>query len=306
MDTKKISKSIVRFFGWLGLITCYQVVRVIPQRFIRGLGTAIGSLGYFAAGKQRRIALESLNIAFGAEKTKEELEKIAKDSFTFMAKSGLEIMHLLDHPGFLKERVEITGKEILDSALAKGKGVILVSAHFGNFPLILARLCMDGYKGAGIMRLMRDSRVEKIFLKKRQDFRVKTIYSQPRDACVHQTIAALRNNEIVFIPLDQNFGTSGIFVDFFGRKAATAVGPVVFAQRTDSLILPCFVIRDKNDYHRIIFEPPLLLETGRNSRETILINIQKLTNIIESYIRKYPAEWGWIHRRWKSKPSQGG
>jgi KDO2-lipid IV(A) lauroyltransferase len=275
----------------------------MPRSFIRGLGSGIGSLGYFAAGRQRKIALESLNIAFGAEKTEDELKKIAKDSFTFMAKSGLEIMHLLDHPGFLRERVEIAGKEILDSALAKGKGVILVSAHFGNFPLILARLCMDGYKGCGIMRLMRDSRVEKIFSKKRQNFRVKTIYSQPRDVCVRQTLAALRNNEIVFIPLDQNFGTSGIFVDFFGRKAATAVGPVVFAQRADSVILPCFVIRDENDRHQIIFEPPLLLEAGNNSKETILINIQKLTGIIESYIRKYPAQWGWIHRRWKSKPS---
>ncbi|MBU1905372.1 MAG: lysophospholipid acyltransferase family protein, partial [Candidatus Omnitrophica bacterium] len=114
---------------------------------------------------------------------------------------------------------------------------------------------------------------------------------------------ALRNNEAVFLPLDQNFGSGGVFVDFFGKKAATAIGPVVFARRTKAAIVPCFIIRQKDDTHQIVFEPPLELEEGKDKQETIVINIQKLTNIIESYIRRYPAEWGWIHRRWKSKPS---
>jgi KDO2-lipid IV(A) lauroyltransferase len=153
------------------------------------------------------------------------------------------------------------------------------------------------------MRPMRDSRVEKIFMHKRNRFNIKTIYNQPRDVCVNKSIEALRNNEIVFIPIDQNFGSGGVFVDFFGAKAATATGPVVLAQRTKAALLACFIIRQKDDRHKIIFEPPLNLEQGQDFRETAVINIQRLTNIIESYIRRYPAEWGWIHRRWKSKPS---
>jgi KDO2-lipid IV(A) lauroyltransferase len=148
---------------------------------------------------------------------------------------------------------------------------------------------------------MRDSRVEKIFMKKRARLNINTIYSQPRNACVNNTIKALRNNEAVFIPLDQNFGTGGVFVDFFGQKAATATGPVILARRSGALLLPCFIIRQKGDSHKIIFEPALDLEEGKDQQDSILINIQRLTNIIESYIRKYPAEWGWIHRRWKSK-----
>jgi len=120
---------------------------------------------------------------------------------------------------------------------------------------------------------------------------------------VNNTIAALRNNELVFIPIDQNFGTAGVFVNFFGRKAATATGPVILAQRTKAALVPCFIIRQPGDRHKIIFEPALELSEGKDHRDTILINIQALTDIIESYIRKYPAEWGWIHRRWKSKPS---
>ena len=138
---------------------------------------------------------------------------------------------------------------------------------------------------------------------KREKFKVKTIYSQPRKECVDLTIRALRNNEVVFIPIDQNFGTAGVFVDFFGQKAATATGPVVFAERTKAGILPCFIIRQADNTHKIICEPAIELVEGRDSQETIALNIQKLTNIIEAYIRKYPAEWGWIHRRWKSRPN---
>ena len=212
-------------------------------------------------------------------------------------------MFLMDKPQLLKKRIHLVNKEHLDTALVKGNGVILISAHFGNFPLLLARLSLEGYKASGIMRPMRDERVEKIFVKKRQKYNVKTIYSQPRTVCVEMVIRTLRNNEVVFIPIDQNFGTGGVFVDFFGQKAATATGPVVLAQRTKAALLPCFIIRQPDDTHRIVFEPQLELGEGKTPQETVLINIQRLTSIIESYIRKYPAQWAWIHRRWKSKPA---
>lgn len=303
MDSKKIRKSISRFFGWLGLILCSLIIKIIPGPYIYGFATGIANLGYIIARKHRKIALESLTIAFGRDKSKRQIEQIAKDSFIFMAKAGVELLFLVDRPRLFKKRVELVGKENLDSALSKGNGAILVSAHFGNFPLLLGRLSLEGYKAGSIMRPMRDSRTERFFMKKRQRFKIKTIYSQPRRACVETTIKALRNNELVFIPIDQNFGTGGIFVDFFGRKAATATGPVVLAMRTKAAILPCFIVRQKDDTHKIIFEPPLNLEEGKDYQETIGINVQKLTNIIESYIRKYPAAWGWIHRRWKSKPN---
>ncbi|MBN2831012.1 MAG: lysophospholipid acyltransferase family protein [Candidatus Omnitrophica bacterium] len=292
-----------RLFGWLGLNICSLIIRILPEKFIYGFAKAISSLAYVFAKKQKDIAFESLKIAFGKEKSMEELDKIVRQCFDYIAKSAVELMSLMDKPQLLKRRADIVGRENLDKALLNRNGAILVSAHFGNFPLLLGRLAVEGYKTAGIMRPMRDLRVEKIFLKKRRKFGVKTIYSQPRNVCVNDTIESLRNNELVFIPIDQNFGTAGVFVNFFGRKAATATGPVIFAQRTKAALIPCFILRQEDDRHRIIFEPALDLKEGENPKETILINIQRLTDIIESYIRKYPAEWGWIHRRWKSKPS---
>lgn len=301
MDFKKINKSLGRLAARLGLFWCSLIIKIIPGPLIYGFAQAIGNLGYRLVSRQRNTAIESLNIAFSRQKSPRELEKIARDSFIFMSKSAVELLFLMDRPQLLKERVAIEGKSHFDAALACGKGVILVSAHFGNFPLLMSKLSLEGYKIAGIMRPMRDASVEKFFMAKRIRLGIKTIYSQPRQACVNNTIETLRSNEAVFIPLDQNFGTAGVFVDFFGRKAATATGPVVLAQRTGAALLPCFIVRQKDDTHKIIFEPVQELTEAADPRQAIIINIQKLTDIIESYIRRYPAEWGWVHRRWKTK-----
>jgi KDO2-lipid IV(A) lauroyltransferase len=304
MNLKQIRKNLAYLAGWFGLTVCSLIIKGLPAAWVYGFADNLAKIGYWCAGKQRTIALDSLRIAFGRTKTDEEIREIAQICFTYMSKSAVELMFLLDKPELLRSQVRLQGEEYLQEALAKGKGVILVSAHFGNFPLLLARLSLQGYQVSGIMRQMKDARVEKIFLDKRNRYKVRTIYSQPRNLCVDTTIRTLRNNELVFIPIDQNFGTAGVFVDFFGQKAATATGPVVLAQRTGAALLPCFILRQKDDSHVIVFEPALELAHGKSAGETITINIQRLTDIIESYIRRYPAEWGWIHRRWKSKQSK--
>ena len=211
-------------------------------------------------------------------------------------------MFFIKKPHLVKEVVSLENKYILDQALSRKKGVILVSGHFGNFPLMLLRLKAAGYLINGIVRPMRDERVEKMFSKIKNDLEIKTIHSKPPKACVNSIIRALKNNEIVFILLDQNFGTGGIFVDFFGRKAATAVGPAVLALRTKAAIVPCFIVREEDNTQKIVIEQEFRLEKKKDFNQTVLINIQKLTSIIESYIRRYPSQWAWIHRRWKTKP----
>lgn len=304
MDWKKIRKSVPRFMGWFALMACSFIIKFVPERFLYSFANGISSLGFMCAVKQRKTAIESLGLAFGKEKSPEEIKRIAKESFTYMARSAIELMFMMDKPWLLKKRIGFENIGYFDQALKRGKGVILVSAHFGNFPLLLARLAQEGYNISGIMRPMRDARVEKLFLEKRRKYNVQTIYSQPRNTCVEGTIRTLRNNGSVFIPIDQNFGTAGIFVNFFGRQAATATGPVIFAQRTKAALVPCFIVRQKDNRHKIIFEPSLDLKEADTPAETISRNIQELTDIIEKYIRKFPAEWGWIHRRWKTKPNK--
>lgn len=304
MTWKQVSKDLKRSLAFWGLVISSLIIKRLPRRLLYRFAKFMANLGYYVAVKQRRIALESLRIAFVHEKTPAQRKKIAQDCFTYMAKGGVELLFLSARPELLKQRTIFIGKENLDAALAKKRGVILVTAHFGNFPLMMTRIKLEGYEISGIMRRMRDERVERFFFRERNRIGIKMIHSQPRKACVESSLKTLRNNEILAIQLDQNFGTGGIFVNFFGQKAATATGPVVLALRTKAAILPAFILRNPDDTHRIIFEPEYCLKPGQAYTETLLFNIQELTRIIESYIRRYPAEWGWIHRRWKSRPSE--
>lgn len=303
MDSKRIRQHIRYFLGWIGLIVSAFIIKLTPRRGIYRVARAMAWLGFRIAGKQRKIALEGLTIAFGNTKSPAEIRTVAKECFLSMAKSGVEILHYMDYPELIKQQIILKNKENLDNALKQKKGVILVSAHFGNFPLMLARLSLEGYPTSGMMRTMRDYRAEKFFADKRKKLHIKTIYTQPRRACVVSSIQALRNNELLFVLMDQNFGTNGVFVDFFGRKAATATGPVVLAQRTKAMIVPCFIVRQADNTSHLIFERPLQWEEGRDEEDSVIRNVQKLTTIIEEYVRRYPAEWGWIHRRWKTKQS---
>jgi Kdo2-lipid IVA lauroyltransferase/acyltransferase len=285
------------------LFTCSWLFNRLPYNAVRALTNIFVWLGYQITIKQKQLAKESLEMAFGQEKSKDEIAAISKKCFDNLGRGMIELIYFMDHPAMIKSQVVIEGKEHLDAAMKHGKGVIGVSAHFGSFPLMLLHLAQLGYKTNAIIRPARDEIIEKHFLSLRSRLGLHTVYAQPRHACVTESIKLLRNNEFLFIPLDQNFGRAGgVFVDFFGQKAATATGPVIFAQRTGALILPMFIIRQNDDVHKIIIEPPFEIEPKADDKETIQFNVARITAIIEQYIRKYPAEWGWMHRRWKSRP----
>ena len=261
------------FSSWFLNKFPYGVVCFLTHLFI--------AVGFRLTKSQRTIAKESLEIAFGQEKPVSERRQIIRDCFENVGRGMIELIYFMEHPVLIKARVSFEGKEYLDQALKGGRGVIAVSAHFGNFPLMLLRFAQEGYKTSAIIRPTRDQEIEKHFLKQRSKLGLKTIYSHPRRECVETSLKVLRNNELLFIPLDQNFGSSGgVFVDFFGQKAATATGPVVFALRTQAPILPMFVIRQKDDSHKVIIEPPLKLEEREDDKEKIFVNTSKITGII--------------------------
>lgn len=299
---KKIKRAIARY----GMYGSGAVLTRLPYSVVRFLTRGLISVGFLFIVRQKRIAEESLSIAFASEKSPQEIKAIFKNCFSNLGKGMVELIYFMAHPKMIKENVRLEGKKHFDEAFAKGKGVIIVSAHFGNFPLMLLRLAQEGYKANAIIRPTRDEKIEKYFQAQRTKLGLHTIYANPKQACVTESIKVLRNNEFLFIPLDQNFGSgAGVFVEFFGEKAATATGPVVFALRTGSPIVPMFIVREKDDTHKIIIEPAMTLEKKGSEKEMIEHNVQRITAVIEKYIRKYPQEWGWMHRRWKSRPSGG-
>ncbi len=304
MNKKEFFRALSYGFGRTLIGICDAGAKIVPLFFLYGFANAIAFLGYHFAFKHRRIAIDSLKLAFGKEKGDEEINKICLDCFKTMAGTAVEFFMFMRHPERIRKFVEIEGLENLDKALAKGRGVVAISAHFGSFPLLLSRLSMEGYKVNTMLRHMRDKNLDKLFEKKRDNMKVGSIYTQPRQECVNDSLRVLRNNEVLFVQLDQNFGTAGVFVDFFGVKAATATGPIIFSRRTGAPIVPMFIYRVNGPRHKIVIEPEVLFEEGQDKEAALLSMIQKLTSIIETYIRKYPHEWGWIHKRWKARPKE--
>lgn len=305
MDPQERIKRIKRALARWGLFSTTWIFIRLPYSVVRVLMHGVLALGYVFIVKQKRIAMESLEIAFGKEKSEEERKRISLACFRNLGQGMIELIYFMAHPKYIKEKVRIEGQEFLDEALKQKKGAIVVSAHFGNFPLMLLYFAQSGYKTNAIIRQTRDEIVEKYFLNLRTSLGLNTVYSHPRTICVNTSIKVLRDNQILFIPLDQNFGSAGgVFVDFFGQKAATATGPVIFAKRTGAPIIPMFITREGDDKYKVIIEPPMKFEEKETEDETILVNTAKITQTIERYVRKYPEEWGWMHRRWKSRPAE--
>jgi Kdo2-lipid IVA lauroyltransferase/acyltransferase len=299
---KKIDRILVRwafyFFSWL--------FRVLPYTAIKAMMGVLLALAYLVLRRMRKAAMSTLSIAFGREKSQKELNKICKECFYTAGRGAIEIGAFSVRPALIKQKFsfENDSREHLDAALKEGRGVIGISAHFGNFPTMLLYLAQMGYPTNAIIRPSRDEIIEKDFQASRTRLGLKTVHSYPREACVTQSLKALRDKELLVVLLDQNTGSkSGVYVDFFGQKAGTATGPIIFAMRTGAPLLPIFTLRQGDtDFHKVVIEKHFYLEQKATDEETIQYNVQKLTNIIEGYIRRYPAEWGWMHRRWKSRP----
>lgn len=310
---RKLFKSIQRVTARFLFLISRGIIRILPYPFFRLISYAFILLGYAVMSKKKKLALGNMTVAFSDEKNSREIKQMMKECFRNIGRGMVELIYFLDRPKKIVEKVRIEGKENLDEALKQGKGVIILSAHLGVFILMYLRIILEGYPTNVIMRRTRDEGFERHISNLRRKMGIKTIYALPQRQCIQESIKVLRNNEILFILLDQNYGSEGgIFVDFFGKKAATAAGPVVFSGRTGAPILPMFIVRESSrtpegklklsDKHKVIIDPPIVLRgEAPNKGENLNKNVQVLSDIIEKYVRKYPYEWGgWMHKRWKT------
>lgn len=299
---KEQKKKWRRDLAWFFMKVSVNVNGVLPLGFNYFLGSVLGRLAYCIVLRHRRVAMESLAVAF-PEKSPGQRRQIARDFFVFMAQASFGLLYYLRHPERLSD-VHVEGINHIDEALAKGKGVVLVSAHIGSFPLLSLKLASLGYPVNFVTRPMRDSRAGDYLYELRTKAGVKTIFSYPRRECVQDIIVALRRNEVVILQMDQNFGSGGVWVKFFGKLAATPVGPISLALRTQAAVVPAYIYQQSMDRHciKIFSEERIVLFEDKD--ETILRNAIRLTRIIEGWIREHPCQWGWIHKRWKSRPSE--
>jgi KDO2-lipid IV(A) lauroyltransferase len=198
----------------------------------------------------------------------------------------------------IREYVSFEGIEHVEQALAQGKGAIILTGHFGNWELLAASISATIAPLTPIVRKLRSPRLNALVSSYRAQAGYATI---DRDTGIRHALRCLKRNELLGIVADVDTNVSGVFVDFFGRPAYTPYSPVAIALKTGATVLPTFIVRRPDGSHRAIIEPPLMFQRTSVKEKDLVVNTQKFTKIIESYIRQYPTQWIWMHRRWKTQ-----
>jgi len=306
MNLKKKRKELRHLIGWGFFKIIEWLISHSPLSILYFLSEKLGCIIYYLPilGYKKRV-LKHLDFVFGREKNNAEKKEIAKGVGKNLFKVFLEMQHV----AYLSEEkirnlISMEGRGNINAALAKGKGVIAISAHLGNFAILGAKLAVEGYAFNIIVKDPKDPRIASRLREHGSEVssRFAIIPFKPQEQCIKRTLKCLRNNEIVCFIVDENKPSGGVFVDFFGHPAATATGPAIFSLRTGAAIVPMFIIRQEDNKNRVIIEPSIDIERTGDKKKDILSITARFTKVIEDYIRRYPSQWSWINKRWKTQP----
>jgi len=277
------------------------LIRIIPRMAGLRLMRALGFVLYYLMPERRRVAMTNLDIAFGADMSASGKTRIARES---LQNSMALLFDFLKVPQLSPQEREaiitIEGEERLKEALGMGRGVLAVSAHFGNFLLLLSVLGLKGYPLHVVTRHFRSERLEGVYTAILARFKVLTFPHKHEAANILKT---LKNGAIVGYVLDQNMrAENGIFVEFFGRQASTIKGLATLAGRYGSPILTAYIVSTPDGRHQIHIGQAMIPENTREMKEREHELTQRYTSVIEGWIRHHPEQWFWVHRRFKTRP----
>lgn len=278
-------------------IISYIVCRM-PYRLVLALGTVFGRLYYRVAARQRLRAIaqmqESLHI------TAEQADRIAVDLFKHLGQTFLEVMYMPAlTPANMKQYVKVENMHYLQEALSEGHGVVLLTAHIGNWEWLGATLAMAGLPLTTVIKRQPNDQHTQILNEYREMVGIE-VFARGTTELIGAA-KALKQGKILGFLADQDAGPNGLFVKFFGKMAATPLGPGVFAKRFKSPVVPVFIVRDPQGGHKVLINKPLYYENTGDEAADLQVITEKMTNIIETTIREYPTEWLWFQKRWNTK-----
>ena len=300
---KTLLRHITRRISMAGLIGVEWLLRHLPRWCIAAFITPIYYVAYPFMGRMRAITMTNLRAVYGAEKDESALRKMTNTCLRRAGGLMIDMIYYVEHPQELTPRVVTHEEQRLREALDKGKGVIAVTAHLNNFPLMFVSLIQKGYKINVIIRPMRDPEFSKFMFGQCEKWGVHMIPTKPRREFIRETYGALQRKEILFIVLDEiPADDAGVPVTFFGKTVKRATGPLLFYRKFGSPILPMFITQDEQNRFHIHIEEEIKLEENGDPSELEARNMNTMNAVIEKYVRFYPEQWGgWFNKRWSEK-----
>lgn len=278
----------------------HYLIPRLPLRTSYRLSRRLSALCIRLLPRQRKAVLGNLDVAFGGSLGGAEKLAIAAAMADNMLKSFFEALYLASRfHGQVEEKASLQGKEHLDRALARGAGVIAVSAHFGNFISLGSIMVRAGYPFHMVLRDPESEPIARLFRYFRRKAGQQWISTTPSAQCQRRMLNCLRGNQIICLIADEYKRHGGVPVEFFGHPVPTAAGPALLSLRTGAALLPLFVVRQPDDTHTVMIDPPLdFAPTGDRGADVRALTAL-FTGRIEHYIRRYPDQWWWLNRRWK-------
>jgi len=277
------------------------MVGVLPRPVARAFGISLGLLAYAVHPRLRRVGRRNLDLAFPA-KSRKEKRRILRGLYINL---GRQLAEFCLFPRYSKQNVSrvavYEGFQNFAEAEARGKGVVFLTAHLGGWEVASFAHSLHGHPMDIVIRPLDNPYVDALV------DRYRTLHGNrtfPKQDFARGLLSALRQGETVGILMDTNMTPpQGAFVDFFGVPACTATGLARVAVHTEAAVVPAFGVWDQHlGKYKICFEPALKLVSTGDDEADALANTALFTKVIENYATKYPDQWLWVHRRWKTRP----
>lgn len=267
----------------------------LPLKIGYKIAVFVSDLHYMFAWGDRRDVKGNLRVIF-PEKSDREIRRIRIRMFRNFAKYLVDFFRYekLDRE-YIRKNIRIETSKYFDEALAKGKGVIVLSAHIGNWELGGAMASLSGYPLWAVVLPHKDKKVNAFFDHQRESKGMKVI---TLGIAVRKCFEVFKRNEMVALVGDRDFSGSGIVLDFFGKASYFPEGPAAFSLKTGAIIVPTFMVRNRDDSFTLRIEKPIEFNPSGNKEKDLLEIISRYKIIFEDYIRSYPDQWYMFKRFW--------
>ena len=293
---EKVVYTITRLAFKLGRLA----VRIVPHSWLFAFSDALANAGFALSRGYRLKSISNIGVAMADRMDRGMASVTARRSLRSFFRACVEITIALESSkDQLRSEMPIAGLKYLDAALAKGNGVIVLSAHLGNFFLVGTRLAIEGYPAHVLVSPPRDPQFAELMDDVRLQVWERTIHARPRRVALHALNTVLRRNEIAIVVADEYRDGHGISVPLFGGNVNARRGPATLALRTGAAIVPALLVRRPDDGLKLMIEPELELARAGKGKDEVRESTLRITQWLERTVRAYPDQWNWTNIRWQ-------
>ena len=274
----------------------------LPWDTACAIGERLGALGRWPLQIRRHVVERQIAAAF-PDLSEDGVKEISLGSYRHLGRNAVEaaILPTLGQGGVLGLVERVDGWDHVEAAMSSGIGGIMVGGHHGNWELMGAYLAARGLRPEVVVRGMANRLFEDYLNANREKLGLTVVHDTQ---AVRSTVKAIRDGKFVAILADQGvLGLASSFVSFFGRPAKTARGFAVFALRLNAAVCFMDMLRLPNGKFRVVFEPVAVEQSGDRDRDVDAM-VARYSEILEKWVRQYPSQYFWQHRRWRRQPAE--